>query len=142
MFQVGRARAQRLHVWLVEVAVPHPAVRLERLRRGDQHRAARLEIVVARLDVHELLEAQVGAKARLGEHVVGVAESEAVTDDRAAAVGDVAERPGVDNHRLALGGLHQVGLDGVAQQRHHRPDRVDLLRRYGPAAVREADYDP
>ena len=35
VFQVGRARAQRLHVGLVEVTVAHPAVRLERLRRGD-----------------------------------------------------------------------------------------------------------
>ena len=59
---------------------------------------------------------------------------------------DVAERPGVDYHGLALAGLHYVGLNGVAEQGHHGADRADVLGGDGGSVggaglVGVADYD-
>ena len=61
-------------------------------------------------DVAEFLEAEVAGEARLGDDVVGQLERDAVGEDRVVAVRDVAERSGVDQHRLALERLHEVRL--------------------------------
>ena len=67
----------------------------------------------AALEVPELLEADVGAEAALGDVVVGQPRAELVGDDRALADGDVGERAGVHEDRLALDGLQQVRIDGL-----------------------------
>ena len=71
--------------------------------------------------------AQVGGEARLGEADVAELEREPGGQHRVAAVGDVGERPAVHQRGRALHRLHQVRVDGVAQQRGHRaghPERV------------------
>ena len=107
---------------------------------GDDH-AARREAAVAADDVHELLGAQVGAEAALGDHVVGELHGDLVGDDRVVALGDVGERAGVHEARVALQGLHQVRLDGVLEQHGHGAGRLDVLgrQRLALGAVAEGD---
>ena len=55
---------------------------------------------------------------------------------------NVAEGPGVDDDRLALGCLHQVGKHSVAQQRHHGAHcALDVGGRHRPAIPGEAHDD-
>ena len=130
-----------------EVAGPYAAVVLDGADGSDYDGSVRLQTVEARLYVHELLESEVGAESGLGQNVVSVSEREPVADDGRAAVRYVAERAGVYDDRLALGGLDYVGLDGVPEQGHHRADGADVLGGYGPAVggagfVRVADDYP
>ena len=83
--------------------------------------------------MHELLETEVGAEPGFRQNVVGVTEREPVPHDGGAAVRDVAERPGVYYHGLALGGLDDVGLDCISQQGHHRADGAYILGSDGSA---------
>ena len=74
---------------------------------------------LAALDVEELLGPEVGAEAGLGHHVVGQLQRGARGDHGVAAMGDVGERPAMDEGRVALERLHEVGLDGVLEQHRH-----------------------
>ena len=85
---------------------------------GDDH-GARRKAAVAAHDVHELLGAQVGGEAALGDHVVAELHRDLVGDDRVVALGDVGERAGVDERGVALERLHEVRLDGVLEQHRH-----------------------
>jgi len=107
---------------------------------GDDH-AARREPAVAADDVHELLGAQVGGKAALGDHVVGELHGHLVGDDRVVALGDVGEGAGVHQARVALQGLHQVRLDRVLQEHGHAAGCLDVLSRERLAlgAIAEGD---
>jgi hypothetical protein len=93
---------------------------LERAHGGDDHRGGRREAGLAALDVEELLRAEIGAEAGLGHHIVGELQRRARRDHRVAAMGDVGERAAMDEGRIALQRLHQVGLQRVLQQHRHR----------------------
>ena len=96
----------------------------------------------AALDVEELLGAHVGPEAGLGADDVAGDERQPVGDDRVVAVGDVGERPGVDERRPALERLEQVRLQGVLQQHGHRPGHADVLGRDRLAVGRGREDDP
>ena len=86
--------------------------------------AAGLEPGLAALDVEELLGPQIGAEAGLGDHVLAELERGARRHHRVAAVRDVGERPAMDEGRVALQRLHQVGRQRVlaaAPSSHPRP---------------------
>ncbi len=53
----------------------------------------------------------------------------------------LANGPAVDDRRVVLQRLHQVGLDGVAQQRRHRAMGLHLRGRDGFEVARQADDD-
>ena len=55
-------------------------------------------------------------------------------------MGDVAERPHVDDGRLALQGLRQIGLHGVPQQRHQGADAAHFPGRHRLPILRPADH--
>ena len=122
--------------------LPDAAVHLERPDRGDHHGRRRHEPRRAALDVEELLGAHVGAEARLGADDVVGHQREPVGDDRVVAVGDVGERPGVDEGRAALERLEQVRLDRVAQEHGHRPGHAEVLRGHGRAVRPRREDDP
>ena len=65
--------------------------------------------------------------ASVHDDVVGH-QGKPVGDDRVVAVGDVGERPGMDEGRPALERLEQVRLDRVAQQDRHRAGDAEILR--------------
>ena len=118
--QVGAAGRHQLRVGLVQGAAEGAAVPLQGPRRGHQHRRAGQQPALPGFDVHELFEAQIGGETSLGDDIIGVAQGQPVGENGAAAVGDVAERPGVHHRRLPLGGLHQIGQHRLMQQRHQR----------------------
>ncbi len=106
--QVGKA--------VLERAV---AVVLERPHGRDDNGGLGLEAADAALDVEELLGAQVGAEAGLGDDVVGQLEGHLGGEEGVAAVGDVGEGAAVDEGGRVLERLHDVRLDGVAEEDDH-----------------------
>ena len=56
-------------------------------------------------------------------------------------MGDVGERPAVDEGGLALERLHEVRLDGVLEEDGHRAGRLELLGDDGLALPRVPDRD-
>ena len=85
--------------------------------------------------MHELLKTQVGGEPGLCDHIVGVTQGQLVGNNRAAAVGDVSEGPGVDYRRLALQRLDQVGHHRLVQQGHQRALHAQLRDGYRIAAA-------
>ena len=79
--------------------------------------------------------------ASVHDDVVGH-ERQPVGDDRVVAVGDVGERPGVDEGRPALERLEQVRLDRVAQQDGHRAGDAEVLGGDRRAVGRRRQDDP
>ena len=83
---------------------------------------------LAALDVEELLGAEIGAEAGLGDHVVAELERRARRHHRVAAMGDVGERAAMDEGGIALQRLHQVGRQRVLEQHRHGAGRLQVGR--------------
>ena len=94
----------------------------------DDDRACGTELADPGGDVDELLAAEVGAEARLGDDDVGEPQRQPGSDERVAAVGDVRERPAVHEGGRARERLHEVRADRVAQQYGHRAVGPDVAR--------------
>ena len=139
--EVDEAALQRGEVLPAEVGDGDAAVEFQRPHGRDDDHCVGLEPRLPALDVEELLGAEVGAEAGLGDRVVAELERRARRDHRVAAVGDVGERAAVDQCRRALDRLHQVGLDRVLEQRRHRPGRLQRTRRDRPPIARVGDDD-
>ena len=133
---------QRVEVLGREVVERHPAVRFRRAHRGDEHAGARREPAEPAHDVAELLEAEVAREPGLGDHVVGELQRDPVLDDRVVGVGDVAERPGVQEHGLVLEGLHEVGLDRVAHDDGHRAGDPEIVGGHRASVAGRGHDDP
>ena len=114
---------------------------LSALHRGDEDDRARREVADAADDVHELLHPHVRAESGLGDDDVAELQRDPVGDERVVAVGDVRERPAVDERGLALERLHEVRLDRLLEQDGHRAGRLQLLGGHGLALVGRADGD-
>src|ERR1035438_8575511 len=78
------------------------------------------------LDVDKLLGTQIGAEARFGDHVVGELERRARRHDRVTAVGDICERPAVNECRIVLERLHKSRSERLLQENGHRALRLQL----------------
>ncbi len=100
------------------------AVELQRAHGGDEHDHVGPQPGLATLDIDEFFGTEVGAEASLGDNIVGQLQRGASGDHRVAAVRDVGERATVNERRVVFQRLHQVRLDGVAQQRRHRALRL------------------
>ena len=117
------------------------AVHLERAHGRDDHRGVGREAGLAALDVEELLGAEVGAEARLGDHVVGELERGPRGDHRVAAVRDVGERAAVDERRVVLERLHEVRHQRVLEQHGHRAGGLEVGGGHRAALAGVADDD-
>ena len=91
-----------------------------RADRGDDDRRRGPQTRLAALDVDEFLRAEVGAESRLGDDVVDQLHRRACRDHRIAAVRDIGEWSAVDEGRVVLQRLHEIGLDRVLQEHGHR----------------------
>ena len=107
--QVSEASTQCGQVLFTQILAGDATVELKRTNRGHQYRSRGADARRAALDVDELLGAQIGAKPRLGHHVVGEAQARHGGDHAVAAVGDIGEGATVNKRRRAFKGLHQVG---------------------------------
>jgi hypothetical protein len=135
---LGQGRVERL----AGHDLPDPAVHLQRPNGGDDNRRVGRESGRPALDVEELLGAHVGAEAGLGADDLVRREGEAVRDDRVVAVGDVRERPAVDEGGAALQRLEQVRLDRIREQRGHRAGHPQVLGRHGRAVAAGRQHHP
>ena len=148
--QVGGAGQDIVRVLLQQLRGKWPAcdhsvlarVDLERAHRGNDHGRVRREARGAAFDVEEALGAHVSAESRLGDQEVSAVDADQVREHRRRAVGDVAERSGVDQHRRVLQRLQQVGLDRVAHDHRHGAARVQEVGGDRLAIAREADDHP
>ena len=124
-------RQVRLRLVVPAAVVP------ERAHRRDDHDDVRLETADAADDVHELLHAEVGGEARLGDEVLAELEADAVGDDRVVAVRDVRERARVHEAELALERLDDVRLDRLLEEDGHRrrPPATSSAVTGSPSAV-------
>ncbi|MQM39060.1 hypothetical protein KBTX_03082 [wastewater metagenome] len=123
-------RALRLHALGQRPARDHAiasGMKLQPAHGGDEHRGVRGQPGGAALDVEEPLRPHVGTEAGLGDQEVAAVDADVVGDDGGVTVGDVAERPGVDQRRGVLQGLQQVRLDRLLEQGGHRPGGTDVL---------------
>ena len=119
LLQVADAVAQRFDVLCRQGGIEGAsgddteptAVRLQRTYRRYQHGCVRLQAAHPALDVEELLRAQVGAEAGLGDEHVGEPQPDLIGHDRRVAVGDVAEWAGVHKRRRPLKRLEQIRLE-------------------------------
>ena len=111
--EVHEALFERVRVGDARLRLGHAAVIFEGAHRRHEHHRRRGKPRVTAFDVHELLRAQVGAEARLGDRVVGELEGQAGRAHRVAAVRDVRERPAVHERGGVLERLHEVRLERV-----------------------------
>ena len=108
--QVGKAPLQRLQILVVQLGLGNAAVMLQGPDGGHHHHGVRLQIRHTALDIQELLRSQVGAKARLCDHIVSQLQSGVGGGDGITAVGNIGKGPAVHNGRRMLQCLDQVGL--------------------------------
>ena len=67
-------------------------------------------------DIKEFLSAKVGSEACLGNGVVAVGEGEFGGKHRRTSVGNVCKGASVDESWCLLGGLYEIGMDGIDEQ--------------------------
>jgi len=82
-------------------------------------------------DVDVFFRAEVGSEAAFVDDVVGEAQADLLRDDAAGAVGDIAERAGVDKSRRTFGGLDEVGKNGIGEEGHHSAGGIKVAARTG-----------
>ena len=125
--QVFQPRFHCLQVLLFKLLARHTPVHLQRPHRCHHHRGIRCQSRLAALDVEELLGTKVGAKARLGDDVVGEAQRRLGRNHRIAAMGDVGEGTAVNKSGVVLQGLNQVRRQCIFQQRRHGAGGLQLF---------------
>ena len=140
-FEVAESRLEGVHVLLVDVRESHATVVLDGLAGGDHHHRRRPQVRRAVDEIEKLLGAEIGPEPGLGHHVVGQLAGDPRRQDAAGAVGDVGERPRVNERGRVLHRLHEVGQDGLVQDDGHRPRRVQLRRPHGAEIPAVADDD-
>ena len=91
----------------------------EALDGGDEDGRRRADSGNEGDDIEVLLGAEVSGKSALVDDVVGQAEAHELGDDGAGAMGDVAKGTRMNKSGRALGGLNEIGQDGVGEESHH-----------------------
>ena len=117
--QVGQALFQSLQVLAVQLGLGHAAVILQRADGGHDDHGVGVEAAGTALDVQELLSAQIGGKAGLGNGVLAELHRSFGGLDGVAAMGDVGEGTAMDKCGSVLQSLNQIGLDGIFQHSGH-----------------------
>ena len=124
--QIDEALLQRVEVFGGQFLHGHATVVLERAHGGHDDTGIRPQVGLAALDVEELLGAQIGPESGLGDDIIGQFQPGLGGNDGAAAVGDVGKGAAMHQRRIVFERLHEVGLDGVAQQHRHGTMHIEL----------------
>ena len=95
----------------------------------------------AALHVPELLKADVGGEAGLGDVVIKQLQRQPVADNGGLADGDVGEGAGVDQHGLMLHGVAHGGVDAVAHPGGHGAGDLQVLGGHGLALAVVSHHD-
>ena len=139
--QVRKPRPYRLQVFLPQAIFGKAAVELEGPHGGDHHHRFGMEAPIRGNDVHELLRPQVRGEPCLHHHIVPEAQGRTGGGDGVGAVGDVGEGASVDEGGDVFDGLHEVGLDGLLQQRRHGPLGLQVRSGDGLAFIGVGHHD-
>ncbi|OQA09268.1 MAG: hypothetical protein BWY66_00638 [bacterium ADurb.Bin374] len=139
--EILEAAAELDHVLARQVGLRDAAVVFQRPDGRNDHDSLGVQSRGAALDIEELLRAQFGGEARFGENHVTEFLGEPRRREAVTAVGDVRERPAVDERGRALGGLNEIRLDSVAQDGRHRSLGVQVAGKHRRARRREPDQD-
>ena len=126
----------------LERGLRHAAVSLQGANRRNEDDGGRVEARGGALDVEELLGAEVESEPRLRHDPVGEGKGGLRGEDRAATVGDVRERPAVDEGGDPLAGLDEVRVEGVAEEGEHGSRRLQVPRGDRAFPEGQADDDP
>ena len=117
--QIGQTALHRFHVFVVQIGFFYAAVVFEGAHGGDDDGAIGAQTCQPRFDIAEFFRAQICAKARFGYGVVAQMLRQARCQHGIAAVRDVGKGPAVHQRGAACQRLHEVGLNGVFEQRRH-----------------------
>ena len=117
------------------------AVHLERADGRNQNGDVRGQAGKTGLDVPELLEADVGSEAGLGDMVIEELQGQTVSDNRGLADGDVCERACMDQNGLMLDRVAHGGVDGVAHPCGHGAGNFEVLAGDGLATLGVGNND-
>ena len=117
--QIGQTLAQGVQIFFAQIGTRHAAVVFQCPHGGHHHRYIRTQAGEAAFDVAEFFCPQIGAEAGFGNRVIAQLLRHPGGDYRIAAVGDVGKRAAVHQRRRAAQGLHQIGADGIFEQRRH-----------------------
>ena len=140
--EVRHTAPERGEILAVERSFVHAAVHFERADRSDHDHRVRDESRRAAFYIKELFRAEIRAEAGLGHGVLRRPHRHSCCKHRAAPVGDVRERPTVNEGGSPLKSLDEVRLDGILQQRRHRPLRLQLPACDGLIVIGVADNYP
>jgi len=86
---------------------------LQRPDCRDHHRSGWAEPRFAAFDVEEFFGPEIGAEPGLGHDKIGKLERRCRRDHRIAAMRNVGERAAMDEDRVVLDRLHQVGCERI-----------------------------
>jgi hypothetical protein len=120
----------------------HATVHLQRPDRRDDDRGIRPQPGRPALDVEELLSTEIGAEAGFRHDDVVGRQRCPVRQDRAVAMGDVAEWTAMDKGRSAFQGLEQVRLQRVLEEDGHRARDLEVLGRDRRPILPRCQHDP
>ena len=140
--QVREPAFDRRRVGVREGVERRPAVHFQGSDRGDDHDGRGVQVGGPALDVEELLGAEVESEPGFGDGILAERHRHPGRQDRVAAVGDVCERPAVDEGGRPFLRLDEVRQQGVFQDRGERPRHAHLARQDGLTVGRVADEDP
>ena len=139
--EIRKALFKRFEIFRAERVLFHAAVVFERAHRRNDHDGVRVQLCQTALDVKELLRAEIGGEARLGDGIVRELLRHARGEHAVAAVRDIRKRAAVDKHGRTLERLDKVGAERVAQQGGHRALGLEIVRRDGRAVIRISHDD-
>ena len=135
VIETGQGRqAEGLEFFQVVVHVLN-AVHAHPGQREHQHGQIGELAQLGTKEVEEFFAAQVGPEARFLQDQVGAAQAGQATEDGTGAVSQVGKRPAMHEHGGTLQGLHQVGLQGVAQQHRHGAGHFQVGSRHRSAGL-------
>jgi hypothetical protein len=117
--QVFQPIMQSTDTFGIEVRFRDTSMHFESSGSSNKHDRIRLEACFTAFNIEKLLGTKVRTKTGLSHYVIGKLESHFGRSNRITSMGNISERPAVNDGRIILKGLNQVWHKGVAQQCRH-----------------------
>ena len=139
--QIGQPLPEGTQIFLFKLFLLRPPMKFQRLNRADNYSTRRRETGLPAFDIKKLLGPEIGSKPTFCDHIVRKCESRLGCHDGTASVGNVPERPAMDQSRIMFQRLHKVGIDGLFEQGGHGAFRLDVLRKDHISLGRPSHFD-
>ena len=139
LVEVLKTLGQTLVVLVLYLVHGHAAVHLQTLCRGHDDGKLGLKIGLAAFYVEEFLGTQIGAESGFCNDIIAKGHGHLCGEDRVAAVGYVGKRSAVHKGSRVFGCLHEVGVEGVAQQNGYGAGHAEVFDGKGLAIRGEAE---